>query len=723
MKKIPKIHNILESFKGNGIRQKVLRIAMSGSLLFAGVLGSVFLFGTLVIEKMVSERGEDLREEQVKLVEKFNEASMEKSLLQTAALRRDIVEASLAQIKDKVYIVAKGAEIILDNQSQYNPRPLPNTRGNLVYLEKAYMYYNKELANYTPPEVQAEWYKMNNIEDFFLAAMHDYTDNHGDITLVSDKGYVISMDFNPNGEPLMFDDAFLDDYDPVNNAKWFKGVKTTGKLSFSELGVGSDGGFYIHMGAPYYHNGVFAGGVGVGIDVTNLYNELMDTSDDEDMKIIVLNNDGQIIMSSETEGTLKVSTDDLRLVGNDLSEAVNRMISGETGVVRANVDGATYFLAYTPIKSMNWFYGILKEESYVKESAESARADMLKRSEEFQNSVRHIFVTLILIGLALFALTAYFMLKRAHKAADNFVDPIEGLVEGVEKIASGNFSHKLPLNLNNELDKLAEAVNGMGERLEEYMKSQAEKERINAELSLATDIQSGVLPHEFPPFPGRNDFDLFASTTPAREVGGDFYDFYLIDENHLSVTIADVSGKGVGAALFMLISRTMLKQSILESKGEDLADIVNRVNNHLNSENPTLMFVTAFIGVLDLRSGVLSFVNCGHNPPIIYQKSTGGSRYLDVKKNCPLAIMEDVGYEKDEIILSSGDALFLYTDGVTEAMNEDNEQYGEDRLLKRLKPGLTSKDMIKDVEDSIIAYRKNAMQSDDITMLALKACW
>jgi len=231
------------------------------------------------------------------------------------------------------------------------------------------------------------------------------------------------------------------------------------------------------------------------------------------------------------------------------------------------------------------------------------------------------------------------------------------------------------------------------------------------------------LPHEFPPFPGRNDFDLFASTTPAREVGGDFYDFYLIDENHLSVTIADVSGKGVGAALFMLISRTMLKQSILESKGEDLADIVNRVNNHLNSENPTLMFVTAFIGVLDLRSGVMSFVNCGHNPPIIYQKSTDSSRYLDVKKNCPLAIMEDVGYEKDEIILSSGDALFLYTDGVTEAMDEDNEQYGEDRLLKRLKPGLTSKDMIKDVEESIIAYRKNAMQSDDITMLALKACW
>ncbi len=289
MKKIPKIHNILSYFKGNGIRQNVLRIAMSGSLLFAFVLGSVFLFGTLVIEKMISGRGENLREEQVKLVEKFSEASMEKSLLQTAALRRDIVEASLAQIKDKVYIVAKGAEIILDNQSQYNPRPLPNTRGNLVYLNKAYMYYNKTLTNYTPPDVQAEWYKMNNIEDFFLAAMHDYTDNHGDITLVSDKGYVISMDFNPNGKPLMFDDAFLDDYDPVNNAKWFKGVKATGKLSFSELGVGSDGGFYIHMGAPYYHNGVFAGGVGIGIDVTNLYKELMDTSDDEDMKIIVLN--------------------------------------------------------------------------------------------------------------------------------------------------------------------------------------------------------------------------------------------------------------------------------------------------------------------------------------------------------------------------------------------------------------------------------------------------
>ncbi|MBR1581262.1 MAG: serine/threonine-protein phosphatase, partial [Selenomonadaceae bacterium] len=212
----------------------------------------------------------------------------------------------------------------------------------------------------------------------------------------------------------------------------------------------------------------------------------------------------------------------------------------------------------------------------------------------------------------------------------------------------------------------------------------------------------------------------------AKEVGGDFYDFYLLDDKHLMVTIADVSGKGVPAALFMMISKTILKNFALTmANADDVGALVSKTNQQLCQNNDAMMFVTMFVGLLDLNTGRFIYVNGGHNPPLIYRASTERFEYLTSSaRNYALGLMDDAEFEQETLELSAGDALFLYTDGVTEALNTREELYGEERLEACLnQPGaerLTVERMLALVRDSLNEYADGAPQSDDITMIGLK---
>ena len=262
--------------------------------------------------------------------------------------------------------------------------------------------------------------------------------------------------------------------------------------------------------------------------------------------------------------------------------------------------------------------------------------------------------------------------------------------------------------------------------IENLARVTADKERIKAELSVAQRIQAGMLPSVSPDFSGQTAFDLDAGMNPAKEVGGDFYDFYMLDENRLAVTVADVSGKGVPAALFMVVAKTMLQNSALAAKeGENLADVVARANDAISKNNDQMMFVTVFFGVLDLRTGVFDYVNAGHNPPLA--TSGGGPfAYLAVagKPDKPLGVMEGLSFRQQSLTLAAGDALFFYTDGVTEAADEKAELYGEDRLkavLNREAAATPSmEELIAAVRQDISAYVGEAEQSDDITMMGLR---
>ncbi len=271
-------------------------------------------------------------------------------------------------------------------------------------------------------------------------------------------------------------------------------------------------------------------------------------------------------------------------------------------------------------------------------------------------------------------------------------------------------------NLSHALKRMERDINGYIENLTHVT---AEKERIGAELSVATHIQASMLPCIFPAFPNRREFDIYATMTPAKEVGGDFYDFFLMDDDHLAVVIADVSGKGVPAALFMVIAKTLIKDHTQSGKPPE--EVFTEVNRQLCEANDENLFVTAWMGVLEISTGKLVYVNAGHNPPVIGRKN-GETEFLRSRPGFVLAGLDFTKYRAGSLELMPGDLLYLYTDGVTEAMNTAQELYGEERLKRTLDANVSAapEEIFKAVKKDLDDFVADAPQFDDITMLAMR---
>lgn len=247
----------------------------------------------------------------------------------------------------------------------------------------------------------------------------------------------------------------------------------------------------------------------------------------------------------------------------------------------------------------------------------------------------------------------------------------------------------------------------------------AEKQRIGTELDVASKIQRDMLPGIFPPFPDRGEIDLYASMTPAKEVGGDFYDFYFVDRDHLALTIADVSGKGVPASLFMVISKILLKNHA--QNGGSPKEIPTYVNHQLYQNNDSFMFCTVWLGILELSTGKLVCANAGHEYPVL-KRAGGVYEMIRDKHNAPLGIRDGLRYNEYELMLNPGDCLFEYTDGVTEATNAAEELFGEERLVDALNynPNDVPENVIKGIYREIKSFVREAPQFDDITMLCIR---
>ncbi len=333
--------------------------------------------------------------------------------------------------------------------------------------------------------------------------------------------------------------------------------------------------------------------------------------------------------------------------------------------------------------------------------------------------VRHVALIAAIVTVAAF--TVYFlwlnhMLIRpvaeitmeAKRFADNSDKPAEILTA---------------LNNPYEIGVLAVSVQKMEFDIKKYIENltlvTAEKERIGAELDVAADIQKSMLPCIFPAFPEREEADIYATMKPAKEVGGDFYDFFMVDEGHLAIVMADVSGKGVPAALFMVIGKTLIKDHT--RPGRNLGEVFTEVNKLLCESNSEGLFITAFEGVLDLVTGEFRYVNAGHEMPFI-QRAEGSFEVYEISPGFVLAGLEDMRYEEGSLILQEGDKLFQYTDGVTEATNHRNELFGRERLKAALNRGRDKSicDILETVKESIDAFAGTAPQFDDITMLCME---
>ena len=329
-------------------------------------------------------------------------------------------------------------------------------------------------------------------------------------------------------------------------------------------------------------------------------------------------------------------------------------------------------------------------------------------------------ITIAIIFLMLFAINRVLLrpINSLAKAAGSFVSDKEN--GGNEKLQSA--ISKLEIRTGDEIENLSDSIKKMEIEINEYIDNltnvTAEKERMGAELYVANQIQASMLPCIFPAFPERKEFDIYATMEPAKEVGGDFYDFFLVDDDHIALVMADVSGKGVPAALFMVIAKTLLKNTA--QNGISPKEVLEKVNNQLCENNEAEMFVTVWMGIMEISTGKMKCANAGHEYPAI-RRADGEYDLLHDKHGFVLAGMEGAKYRDYDLEMHSGDCLFVYTDGVAEATNTENELYSTDRMLAALNRERDTgcEKLLENVRKDIDLFVGDAPQFDDITMLSL----
>ncbi len=388
----------------------------------------------------------------------------------------------------------------------------------------------------------------------------------------------------------------------------------------------------------------------------------------------------------------------------DLRRIGRSMVAGESGFVPfiSIARNKKCWMYYAPVPSSGWTLAVIFPED-----------------ELFEDIRRNSLISGV-VGLSGIVLLMAVIVAISHSVTR----PLRRMALAAHAIGQGDLDAELPASASgDEVGSLTQAFGAMKSSLKEYIKKLTEttaaKERIESELSIAREIQVGILPRIFPAFPNRKEFDIYAMMEPAKEVGGDFYDFVLVNDTKLYFCMGDVSGKGVPAALFMMITKTLLKNEAMQ--GASAADILNRVNNILALDNNTSMFATVFCGILDTRTGVVEFANAGHNPPLVCP-AAGHFEFLNVNKGFVLGPMAGFKYTQATITLNHGDSFFLYTDGVTEAMSREKEFFTESALLSTLRglQGKGIKEMIVVLRQVLRDFSKGEPQSDDITMLAIR---
>ena len=370
--------------------------------------------------------------------------------------------------------------------------------------------------------------------------------------------------------------------------------------------------------------------------------------------------------------------------GDDITVYID-IISQRADILKAlgnYKDAADYYLRMYQI---NDSVNAQETKKQLNEMNTLFKVDELKMEQEraqFRNTM--IIVGLIILALVIFSIFRYIAAKRLKVAH--------------EKLQT---THEELLTAYDQLEETTTA-----------------KERIESDLRIARDIQQSMIPQKFPPFPERSDIDLFASMTPAKAVGGDLYDFILLNEK-LYFCLGDVSGKGVPASLFMAVARNLFR--VVSQQGLPPAEIADKLNNALSEDNDSGMFVTMFIGVVDLQTGHLEFCNAGHNPPVI-KMPDGSTHFIEMQPNAPLGLWAGLPYEGEAIDDISGCPFFVYSDGLNEAENDKQEQYGDDLLLEMLEKHefVSSQQTVEMMKADVVRHANGAEQGDDLTMLCVK---
>ena len=434
---------------------------------------------------------------------------------------------------------------------------------------------------------------------------------------------------------------------------------------------------------------------------------------------------GYLSFLTDSNGKMISGRKEFRELSGSASELQEKIKKGKKGVFRLQNGGESLLATCSPIPDCGWNLVICQPEGQAMKGIREMEK-MLKTERELAQHAfeRRIYGTVpVYIGitavvLVLILLLGYFLAKQLTR-------PIATLMKNAHAIGNGHLEHKIKLHTGDELEQLGNTINQMADDLTRYIQNLnqavSERQRVEAELRTAAEIQSSMLPE---PNSERAELGICAVMKPAREVGGDLYDYVFIDQNHLFFAIGDVSGKGIPAALFMATAKTLMRGFARNALSP--AEILQQTNNCLEEENDKCMFITVFCGLLDCVTGEVVCCNAGHNPPV-YLKPDGNSSLLRLPAGFPLGPFpqETPGfYAEEHFQLNPGETLVLYTDGVTEALNRQNEQFGAGRLQLALSAAPPAGNSLKQTMESLLrilhGYTENVGQSDDLTVLMIQ---
>ena len=542
------------------------------------------------------------------------------------------------------------------------------------------------------------------------------------------SGVTIAMD-------LMSDQKFEEDgsvklYDPTSRA-WYKGAVAKGDMYFSEA-VHSY--FYdlteVVFGYPVYVDGELVAVLEGSTKLDGLQRLVSEVAYNENSFSILVSGDGQLVYSPRTTGDLAmddmVSTDIRQTSNKELNDLVGRSLSLEDGFTTVTIDGEKYFVAYAPLKILGWTQMMFVSEKELFKSTDALLNEMDTVNSEIVTKYGRRMNRTIIVILIVTALIIVYAVAASSVFSRKTINPIKKMTQRVRSMDGDNMSFEMEevYKTGDEIEVLAGAFKRLTDKLENYIEEvtriSAEKERIDTEMATANKIQDSMLPRIFPAFPDRQEFDLFADMRPAKMVGGDLYDYYFIDDDNLALVIGDVSGKGISAALFMVMTKHIIQSQIMLRDG-NVTEAIEGVNELLMEENAAGMFVTVCLGILNIKTGHLSYINAGHEYPAIYRN---GGQFEIFKDNhgAPVACKKRIKTYLNELDLNPGDMLYLYTDGITEATNTDLKMFGHERLLEVLNKNIDADvhHLDQAVREAVDEFVGEAEQFDDMTTLIIR---
>ena len=512
---------------------------------------------------------------------------------------------------------------------------------------------------------------------------------------------------------------------------WYQKAEAEGTLVFTDGEYDANTGAYcIECAMPVYGpDGSVEAVVGTDMFLSQMKQVMQDLSAEGEY-FLVVNKNGHAVLEPQAENFPMDEADRKGDIRDSqcslLSQVVKNALAGERAEVqKGELAGGSYYVTASPIPITGWvLVSAFREELAAQPILllQEGNEEIYQEAVETYRVQRKSFRTL---ARRLLALVVLLTLWGALVLGKRIVKPLNAITKRISEINEGNLEFQMEdaYKTGDEVEELARSFASISHKTVAYMQKvitiTAEKERLGTELSLATDIQAAMLPHIFPAFPDRMEFDIYASMKPAKEVGGDFYDYFLVDEDHLCMVMADVSGKGVPAALFMMATKILLQT--VAKQGCSPAETFAKVNAAICSNNEAEMFVTMWLGNLELSTGKLIAANAGHEYPMWKRPQTGYELYKD-QHDFVIGGLETAKYRQYEVQMEPGTKLFVYTDGLAEATSVQDELFGAERILAALneKPEATPREVLENVQLHVDTFVNAAEQFDDLTMLCVE---